>query len=195
MIKKLAAVILVLAVAAPAMANVIPASAHYYVWKELSVDDGDQLDAFMEVERGDFIELQILANSYQGTPANIDMTVTWDPNALNVSNHVSNGWHWAVYAYNWDWSGADQANGLFHVTSAVDSWHLNEGEAVMGWDVSIDANAPLGLHTLGLVMSAPTSVNIPAGDAFAMTFNVVPEPMTMSLLAMGGLAMIRKRRK
>ncbi len=85
--------------------------------------------------------------------------------------------------------------GEYHTTANVGQWYLNEGEYVLGWDVYIDANAPLGLHSLGLVMVTPTSVNIPDTDAWAMTFNIVPEPMTMSLLAVGGLAMLRRRRK
>ncbi len=118
MIKKLAAVLLVLAVAAPAMAAIVPASPHNYVWKEFFTYDGDQLDAYMEVERGDFIELVIVANFYQGQPANIDMTVSWDPNAMDVGIHISNGWHWAVYASGWSWMCPPSASTIPPLTLA-----------------------------------------------------------------------------
>ena len=82
--------------------------------------------------------------------------------------------------------------------SVADSYPINEGHRIMGWDVYIDATAAPGLYTIGFTNDMLGSGNdgaVPMGDPFAMQVNIIPEPATMSLLALGGLAMLRRRRK
>ncbi len=194
MIKKLAALVLVLAVAAPAMANIVPLSPHNYVWYET---DSGEVDAFAEVERGDIVNLVVMSNWYNGSANGADTTVTWDLSAMDVTPVVSAGWHWSVYYPVYFSSGPGTYNANFG--SVSDSYPINEGHRIIGWSVAIDTNAPFGLYSLGLVntmLGSGGNATIPMGDAFAMTFNVTPEPATMSLLAIGGLtALLRRRRK
>ena len=87
---------------------------------------------------------------------------------------------WAQYAFMWGY----------------------EGMRVVGYDIPIRPDAPFGETVVGQTYLAVLwggvyiSGTRDAGDPFALTINVIPEPATLSVLGLAGLAaFLRRRRK
>lgn len=84
-----------------------------------------------------------------------------------------------------------------------DVFYWYGGMRMVAIDFAIRADAPLGLTEVGgraiawNYYSGGTDLyeTIEAGDPYALKINVVPEPATMSLLAIGGVAALIRRKK
>ncbi len=85
---------------------------------------------------------------------------------------------------------------------------IAEGKHIISLNYTIRTDAPLGLTTIALSQGFSWYDNmldeyygffffdrLDVGDPYAMQLNVVPEPATMSLLTLGGLAMLKRRRR
>jgi hypothetical protein len=78
-----------------------------------------------------------------------------------------------------------------------------EDQLVISVEFQIHHDAPLGETVIGLEQEFSAQLynepvvlpdSILAGDPFAMTLNIVPEPATMVLLSFGAVALLRRRR-
>ena len=73
----------------------------------------------------------------------------------------------------------------------------------VGWAFTVREDAPLGITTVGQRLVGDSyygwggvwELRSESDDAFALKINVVPEPATLSLLAIGGLAGLRRLRR
>ena len=194
MTKRLAALVLVLAVAAPAMAAVLPGSPHDFLWREV---DGGEIDYYVEAERGDVVQMQVMAN-IGGSGDGGSTAVTWDPIAMDVREKASNGWNWRVY---YPTSSLTYSTGYFQAVynGTGGTWPHYEGDLIDGVEITIDANAPYGLYKLGLVQAifsgTANSATIPETDPFALQINVIPEPATLFVVGCGAIGLLRRRRR
>jgi len=215
------AVVLGLA-ALPAAATPIIDNNHIYCWGD---PFGDQFDNYAEVQRGETIVLQVWVNDLDGpvdqwtgetlvdqnwlrAAHGVWTTTWWDPLVIdwtsvcenradtyysaywsNLSYNAHGGNYW--YKYYYDYGGAEYVR-----------W-VGESRQVIKLSYTIHDDAPLGTTTLGLEVAFHWSsgwffkdrIESDQGDPYAMTLNVVPEPATVGLLAVGAAAMLKRRRR
>ena len=120
----------------------------------------------------------------------------WQVNLGRVEDDSANGDSWdasgtagTVPLFEWGAASSDQQTLVANVKTAAvpTTYDLDVTSIVQGWvNGSNDNN--------GLVLFGTTAAFQGAGFE-NITLNVVPEPATMSLLALGGLAILRRRRK
>ena len=85
------------------------------------------------------------------------------------------------------------------LSNALDTGKFADG-TLLSMDIIIPSDFPLGDVTIG-VGDSPEFFNanefglVPTSPGTDFTLTVTPEPATLSLLALGGLAMIRRRRR
>ena len=107
---------------------------------------------------------------------NYDAAQDWSPPQYNHYLKVD---LWAQYAYMWGY----------------------EGMRVVGYDIPIRPDAPLGVTTVGqcylgvLWGGVYISGSRDDPDPFALHINVIPEPATMAVVGLGGLAALLRRRR
>ena len=188
----------VLMCAGAASADLVAASPHYVVWEDYF---GDWHDNYMEVERGGTYGLSILVNRTGGS-ANGGLTqVRWDPAVMSSVTEDTSNTYWRQYypvVGSSTWTNPDAFQvGWFDNSSA---YAIGEGQYINRVNFNVAADAPIGTSTIELWQtmmyygSYGNDAQIFEGDPFAMQVNVVPEPATMSLLALGGLAMLKRRK-
>lgn len=218
MIKKLA-VLLVLVVCA---AWVYQASASVVgdtvvpMWRD---EFGDPIDGYVEAAPGDTVRVyfEINYNPYWQGLDQIRAEIWWD--TAVIANYGSGdgtvypmqfydngaGWTSDVCISNYG-AGQDFSPPQYAHYLKVDLWYqymwTYEAMTVVGYDIPIRPDAPLGETVVGqtylgvLWGGVYISGTRDTGDPFALTINVVPEPATLSVLGLAGLAaFLRRRRK
>lgn len=217
MTKRLAVfVMLVLAVAltaSPALANVM------WYWAD---ETGAELTAPIDAVPGDVVRIWSIARTNMSgwPPLNRVRQELWWDTAVVANWGSGDGTVFVTPFYN------DPANSMVSDLCAgnygaaedynfpayahygkVDLWatiYYYGGMRMVGFDIPIRPDAPVGLTELGGASigtyyydgSVILYETIGEGDAFSLKINVIPEPATMSVLGLGGLvALLRRRRK
>jgi len=119
------------------------------------------------------------------------------PGSPDIANYYAVYWHGLTVETN-------EPGQWYGTTSwTVTRWTV-EDRLVISLNFTIQENAPLGETQIGLEQEFSALIygedqvlpdTIGTADPFAMTLNVVPEPATLFLLALGGLAVLRRRKK
>ena len=182
---------------------------------------GDALDGYVEAAPGDTVRVYFEVNHnpfWQGldqirTELWWDTAVIANPGDGDPLTYVTQfyddgaGWTSDVTISNYT-AGMDWSTPQYNHYLKLDFWQsymwTYDAMRVVGYDIPIRPDAPLGETVLGanylgvlwgsVYMSGGRSVGYL--DDVALTINVVPEPATMGLLAIGGVAaLLRRRRK
>ena len=182
---------------------------------------GDAVDGYVEAAPGDTVRVYFEVNHnpfWQGLDQ-IRTEIWWDtavianPGSGDGLTYVQQfeddgaGWTSDVTISNYG-AGMDWSTPQYNHYLKLDFWFqymwTYEGMRVVGFDIPIRPDAPLGETVIGqrylgvlwggVYMSGERSVGYQTD--VALTINVVPEPATLSLLGLGGLAaLLRRRRK
>ncbi|MFY9234123.1 MAG: PEP-CTERM sorting domain-containing protein [Fimbriimonadaceae bacterium] len=133
-----------------------------------------------------FFGVQLSARDITGSPT------TWDPNTW--TSWDNSGFGGSSTIYNNNWINFNNVNDL-----------IQNGETVSGFVAhSTDTNAPTSIRWFAFAADFTGSgANYFGGDNFNSSSNpgfegkidVVPEPASMIALAVGGVALLRRRRK
>jgi hypothetical protein len=204
-------------VALPVAATPIIDNDHIYCWGD---SFGDQFDNYAEVEPGDTIVLQLWLNDLNGsvdlltgeTLVNQDWVraatgivtgVWWTPGVVNGGST----WITTTGTYFDGWGLANQfvasnyreSESYYRDVEGV-CW-VAEGRHIVNIQLPILPDAPIGPTKLGLACllewwSSETFFKdkIDVEEPYAMTLNIIPEPATVGMLAVGAAALLRRRR-
>ena len=218
--KKVAVLIGLLMVTAYVYADVIPGGNGFY-WED---SFGDPIDAYVEAMPGDTVtvwhitnqlggwvplsqiraelwwDTAVIANPGDGDPLTY-VKPTYDRWGVIDASDVANGGPNGNYGAGEDTS-APQYNHYLKLDFFATMWRY-EGMDVVGYEIPIRPDAPLGETKLGGTFIGVYYYGgvywydtVDENNALALTINVVPEPATMGLLGIGGLAaLLRRRRK
>jgi hypothetical protein len=136
----------------------------------------------------------------------------WDPLVVDgplVHEHLGGTYYsayWPYLSYNAHGSNYRYRYYYDHTGAETIRW-IAEGLDVINISYTIRENAPLGLTKLGLETTFRYDlgetdtgwffhdrIESDKGDPYAMTLNVVPEPATVGMLALGAVALLRRKR-
>lgn len=132
-----------------------------------------------------FFGVQLSARDITGSPTN------WDPNAWTAWDNAAYGGSSNVYNNNWiNFSGSNL---------------VTNGSTISGFVAhSTDVDAPTSIRWFayafdftgsGAEYNGGDNFNSPQNPGFEGKIDVVPEPASMIALAVGGVALLRRRRK
>ena len=203
--KILLSMLLVALFATPVFANAM------WFWAD---ETGAELTAPIDASPGDVVRVWSVARTNMGgwPPLNrVRQEAWWDAAAIDgwastvFYTDAANGMVSDLCAGNYG-AGEDYNFPAYGHYGKVDLWatiYYYGGMRMVGFDFVVNAAAPLGIteiggkslgtyyYTGGVILSE----EIAAGDASSLKINVVPEPATMSLLAIGGIAALIRRKK
>ncbi|MHC4562869.1 MAG: PEP-CTERM sorting domain-containing protein [Planctomycetota bacterium] len=216
MTKRLAALVLALAVAMTASSAL--ANPMWY-WAD---ETGVELTGAIDAAPGDTVRIWSIARTNMGgwPPLNrVRQELWWDTNVIAnwgsgdgtvtvvpFYNDPGNGMVSDLCAGNYG-AAEDYNFPAYNHYGKVDLWatiYYYGGMRMVGFDIPIRPDAPLGLTALGgasigtdywsggIILYETIAETDPT---YALRINVVPEPATLSLLALGGLAVLRRRKK
>jgi len=217
MIKKAAALLVLVVCAAwvfQADASVIGDTV-VPMWRD---EFGDPLDAYVEAVPGDTVRVyfEINYNPYWQGLDQIRAEIWWD--TAVIANYGSGdgtvypmqfydngaGWTSDVCISNYG-AGQDFSPPQYNHYLKVDLFYqymwTYEAMTVVGYDIPIRPDAPLGVTTVGqsylgvLWGGVYISGSRDDPDPFALHINVIPEPATMAVVGLGGLAALLRRRR
>jgi hypothetical protein len=203
--KTLISILLVALFASTAMANPM------WFWAD---ETGAELTAPIDAAPGDTVRVWSVARTNMGgwPPLNrVRQEAWWDTAAIDgwastvFYNDAANGMVSDLCAGNYG-AGEDYAFPAYAHYGKVDLWatiYYYGGMRMVGFDFVVSATAPMGITEIGGKSLGTDywsggvilSEEIAAGDASSLKINVVPEPATMSLLAIGGIAALIRRKK
>ncbi len=219
MTKKLVTLlVLVIGLAAGPGAAAIIDNNEIYCWGD---SFGDQFDNYAEVLPGETIVLQLWVNDLDGSVDLLTGETLVNQNWVRISSGIVTGVWWTpgvvdgeassilttgTYFDGWD------LHNQFVATNYRESESYNRELEAARWvaesrhiaDIILPIlpDAPVGQTKLGLanmlqwgktVIFFKDQINV--DHPYAMTLNIIPEPAMMSLLALGGAAMLKRRRK
>ncbi|MHC4986382.1 MAG: PEP-CTERM sorting domain-containing protein [Planctomycetota bacterium] len=188
------------------------------MWRD---EFGDPLDAYVEAAPGDTVRVyhEVNYNPYWQGLDQIRAELWWD--TAVIANYGSgdgtvfptqfydNGAGWISDVANPpggnynaapDWS-TPQYNHYLKLDFFAQYMWTYEGMRVVGYDIPIRPDAPMGTTTVGMNYlgvlwgGVYMSGSRDDPDPYALHINVVPEPATLSLFALGGLAAVRRIRR
>lgn len=173
--KKLIAIALVLAMVAPTMAGTLG----------FEVDSSDSKDLY---NIGDVITVNVIAAFDDSAPTTSLANLTFD--VIADAGSVSSG-AWTV-------GGLTVNNGAFGTSPLIDGAQYvgNAGDfdgingLIYSFEYTVDAATTLSFAEVAAKTPFNTAV---ATDLGSLDVNVVPEPMTMALMGLGGLFLRRRR--
>jgi formylglycine-generating enzyme required for sulfatase activity len=122
-------------------------------------------------------------------------------NGLNTIPAADNGWNYYGGSYGPPWdvgTGAQEQNGTFDMMGNVCEWNetLIDGSyrGIRGWSYDSGGADPTGYYLSSSGRS--DCLRDPAFENDSVGFRIaeIPEPATLLLFGLGGLAMLRKRR-
>ena len=204
--KTLLSILLVALLATPALAS------NMWYWAD---ETGTPLTGAIDVMPGDTIRLWTVAttNMPGWPPLNrVRQEAWWDTAVVDgwassvFYNDPANGMVSDLCAGNYG-AGEDYNFPAYGHYGKVDLWatiYVYAGMRMVGFDFVILPTAPLGTSIIGgamlgtdywsggVILSERNEIDFATDNALVL--NVVPEPATMSLLAIGAVALIRRRR-
>ncbi len=203
--KILMSMLLVALLATPTMA------ATYWFWAD---EYGAELTGAIDAQPGDVVRVWTVGRTNIGgwpPEYQVALEAWWDAAVFDSSlmapvyedpaTGMVSDWTVGNYGAAPDFGFPDYPHYGAVVLQDVFYWY--GGMRMVAIDFAIRADAPLGLTEVGgraiawNYYSGGTDLyeTIEAGDPYALKINVVPEPATMSLLAIGGVAALIRRKK
>ena len=209
--------LLVLAVgicAGSAFATITTYNPNPLIWADTQ---GNPYDAYMEAQPGDtvvaFVEQNYPAVGWhpltgwvsgvwwdetvvERPETNYDYTMPlWNEGGGNYGS-MTKGEYWAPEI-------ASSYGGANYQSVYLDYSGYSYDMRIVGWEFTIRADAPMGITTVGQRLVGDSyygwggvwEMRVESDDAFALKINVIPEPATLGLLAIGGFAVVKRMRR
>ena len=207
--------------AGTAFATIAPSNPHPVIWHDMFDSSGGSFfDGYVEAQRGETVVAFVETNYHWASWNPIRgyaSGVWWDTAALDrpestydysgspLINETGGGYGTTTQGEYWGNENASTYGGANYQQVIVDGFGgYNYDMRIVGWTFTVRADAPYGVTTVGMRTLLydywnwywRDEVRVESDDAFALQINVIPEPATMGLLGLGGLAaLLRRRRK
>ncbi len=204
--------------------NISQSNPHSVIWRDMFFDPNDRAtiwDGYVEAAPGETVTVFVeVNNNYAGwSPIRgYRAGFWWDTAALDrpqsywdysqaplVTEDGVGSYGTATQGEYWGSENASYYGGANYQEVEIGGLAgYNYQMRLMGITFDVLPTAPLGITTVGLRVYMydywswywRSEARIESDDPFALQINIIPEPATMSLLAIGGVAaLIRRRRK
>ena len=160
-------------------------------WED--VNDNQKLDA------SDYIYIKIVLQGATTMAYDLDLHISGPGTLSEHSGGPSSNYQTNMASMGFTYSGIDENGNIDQMMDAVMMGSFVVGDLVWGLRVHCEGEGRVDLDlTLGgLTKVTPTGgseITITEDNLGGMSFDQVPEPMTLGLLALGSLALLRRRR-